>query len=90
MSPEVGQFVRRPALANGQALCAPDTRWEAIMSVTSGSSGRHSVDLLLHNFWREEESFFFSFPFPPLFLFFFFFVVVVVIVNTASPLANFQ
>lgn len=70
MSPEVGQFVRRPALANGQALCAPDTRWEAIMSVTSGSSGRHSVDLLLHNFWREEESFFFSFPFLPLFLFF--------------------
>lgn len=90
MSPEVGQFVRRPALANGQALCAPDTRWEAIMSVTSGSSGRHSVDLLLHNFWREEESFFFSFPFPPSFSFFFFFVVVVVIVNTASPLANFQ
>lgn len=74
MSPEVGQFVRRPALANGQALCAPDTRWEAIMSVTSGSSGRHSVDLLLHNFWREEESccffFFFSVPcLPPHFLF---------------------
>lgn len=62
MSPELGQFVRRPALANGQALCAPDTRWEAIMSVTSRSSGRHSVGLLPHNFWREEESFFFSFP----------------------------
>lgn len=67
MSPEVGQFVRRPVLANGQALCAPDTRWEAIMSVTSGSSGRHSADLLLHNFWREEERAFSFLP-PPFLL----------------------
>lgn len=62
-APEVGQFVPRPALANGQALCTPDTRWEAIMSVTSRSSGRHSADLLPpHNFWREEEKAFSSLP----------------------------
>lgn len=30
VSPEVGQRVPRPALANGQALCAPDTRWEQL------------------------------------------------------------
>lgn len=52
----------RPALANGQALCTPDTRWEAIRSVTSRSSGRHSADLLPHNFWREGEKAFSSLP----------------------------
>lgn len=58
-SPEAGQFVSHFPLANGQALCIPDTRWEAIMDVTSRSSGRQAVDLLLllHNFWREEENF---------------------------------
>lgn len=30
VSPGVGQRVPRPALANGQALCAPDTRWEQL------------------------------------------------------------
>lgn len=45
-----------PALANGQALCVPDTRWHAIMTVISGSSGRFSARLLLlHNFWREQN-----------------------------------